>query len=558
MWQPGRATGAREPRTQAGQNFGNRGRRFRRRRYCDAMTATYPFTGQHRPAPAEIDRLLAQITATSGRLAETVSPLQGQPVASIPQSDEADVDAAVAAARRAQPAWAALGARERGRRLTRFHDLLLDAQARISDLIITETGKTRRDAYDEIAHLALTARYYGRTAARVLHGERRPGMIPGLTRIDVHHPPKGVVGVIAPWNYPLTMAMADGVAALAAGNTVVAKPDAQTMLTALAGLGLLRRAGVPDDAWRIVAGPGEEIGGALIDRVDHICFTGSTATGRRVAARAGERLIGASLELGGKNAMIVCADADLDAAVAGAVRGCFANAGQLCVSIERIYVAREVYDAFRDRFVRAVTGLDLTPGHAWSSEVGTLVSPAQLDKVQRHIEDARTKGARVLAGGRHRPDLAPWSVEPTVLEGVRPGMDCWRGETFGPVVALYPFDHEDAAVAAANDSTQGLNAAVWSRDTRRARELASRTVAGTVNVNECYAATLASLSAPMGGRRDSGLGRRQGPEGLLRFTDTQAVATQRWMRLSAPAGVSEETFARLVSGGLRLMRRAGR
>lgn len=510
------------------------------------------------PSPAEIARLLRLVTATSGSTAETVSPLDGRRLAAIPQPGEADLDAAVSDARRAQRRWSALGARERGRVLLRFHDLLLDDQHRLADVIVAETGKARRDAFDEIVHLALTARHYARTAERTLRSARRPGMVPGLTRVDVHHHPKGVVGVIAPWNYPLTMAFADGVAALAAGNAVVAKPDAQTMLTALAGLDLLRRAGLPEGAWSIVAGPGAEVGGALIDRVDHVCFTGSTATGRLVAARAGERLIGASMELGGKNAMIVCADADLDAAVAGALRGCFANAGQLCVSIERLYVAREVYGAFRARLVDAVAALDLAPGYGWSSEVGTLVSAAQLGKVLRHVADAESQGARVLAGGRPRPDLAPWSVEPVVLEGVRPGMLCWREETFGPVVALYPFDTEAEAVAAANDSAHGLNASVWSRDRRRARVLASRIEAGTVNVNEAYAATFASLSAPMGGRGDSGLGRRQGPEGILRFTETQAVATQRLMRLSAPAAMSEERFAGVATTGLRLLRRLGR
>ncbi|MBK8461769.1 MAG: aldehyde dehydrogenase family protein [Nigerium sp.] len=521
------------------------------------MTRT-PRIGDHRPASAEIDGLLRLVTATEGTTVETVSPLDGGPVASIPQSSVADVDAAVAVARRARRGWAALGARERGRILLRFHDLLLDEQHRLADLIIAETGKARRDAFDEIAHLALTARHCGRTAENVLRSGRRPGVVPGLTRVDVHHHPKGVVGVIAPWNYPLTMAFADGVAALAAGNAVVAKPDAQTMMTALAGLDLLHRAGMPEGVWTIVAGPGDAIGGALIDRVDHVCFTGSTATGRLVAARAGERLIGASLELGGKNAMIVCADADLDAAVAGALRGCFANAGQLCVSIERLYVSREVYGAFRARFVDAVARLDLASGYGWSGEVGTLVSAAQLGKVLRHVADAEAGGARVLVGGRPRPDLAPWSIEPVVLEGVRPGMQCWREETFGPVVALDPFDTEEEAVAAANDSAHGLNASVWSRDGRRARALASRIEAGTVNVNEAYAATFASVSAPMGGRGDSGLGRRQGAEGILRFTETQAVATQRLMRLAAPAAMSEERFARVATTGLRLLRRLGR
>nr|WP_269779557.1 succinic semialdehyde dehydrogenase [Propioniciclava soli] len=503
---------------------------------------------------ATVARLTQLVHAEGATTRATFSPLDASALAEIPQSTPADVAQACAVAQAAQPEWAGLGPAARGRRLVEFHDLLLAHQAPLADLIVAETGKARRDAIEEIFHVAMTARYYGQHAARILRSERRPGLFPVLTRIDVHHHPKGVVGVISPWNYPLTMGFSDGLPALAAGNTVVAKPDAQTMLSALAGLELLREAGVPEGAWQIVAGPGDVIGGAIIDHTDHVCFTGSTPTGRLVAARAGQRLIGASLELGGKNPMIVCADADLDAAVDGALRGCFANAGQLCVSFERIYVAREVYADFRDRFVAAVRALDLRVGLAWEPDVGTLTSEAQLAKVSDAVEDARVKGATVLTGGRARPDLAPWSYEPTVLEGVRPGMACWREETFGPVVALYPFDGEDEAVDLANDSVHGLNASVWTADQRRGRALASRIRTGTVNVNEAIGATFASMAAPMGGMRDSGLGRRQGPEGLLRFTETQAVGTQRGLGLGTPAGQTKEQFAATMTKGLRLLR----
>lgn len=508
----------------------------------------------HHVKPARVQHLVGLVNATSGQTNRTVSPLDASHLADIPQSSIADVERAFTRARCAQAAWAGLGASDRGRRLLEFHDLLLAEQAQLADLIIVETGKSRRDAVEEVFHVAMTARYYGVHAAGILRAERRQGVIPGLTRVDVNHVPQGVVGVISPWNYPLTMGFSDGLAALAAGNTVVAKPDAQTMLTALAGLELLRRAGVPDDVWQIVAGAGHVIGTAIIDRADYVTFTGSTATGRRVAARAAERLIGASLELGGKNAMLVLADADLDAAVDGAIRGCYGNAGQLCVSFERLYVARACYEEFRDRFVEATRALDLRPGLDWSGDVGTLTSADQLAKVTAHVEDARERGAMILTGGRARPDLAPWSYEPTILERVTPDMALFREETFGPVVALYPFDSEDEAIEAANNSAFGLNASIWSRDHARARALASRLRAGSVNVNEAIAASFGSLSAPMGGFGDSGLGRRQGPEGLLRFTEPQTVATQRLIGLGAPAGVSREKFAEVMSGALKLMR----
>ena len=520
------------------------------------MTATHPDAA--RPVPATtLGRLLPLLRATSGAVEDTVSPLDGRPVASIPQSSAEDVDAAFARARRAQPTWAALGASGRGRHLLAFHDLLLAHQSELADIIVVESGKARRDAVEEILHLAMTARYYGRNAAALLRPQRRRGVVPLLTRVDVLHHPKGVVSVISPWNYPLTMAMADGVAALAAGNTVVAKPDSRTVLSALAGLDLLRRAGVPDDVWQVVAGPGPVVGTALAERGDHVCVTGSVATGRTVAAIAGRRLVGASLELGGKNPMVVLADADLDAAVAGALRGCFANAGQLCVSVERLYVDRAVYGAFRARFVAAVRRLDLSVGTGWAGEVGTLTSAGQLERVSAHVADARERRATVLTGGRARPDLAPWAYEPTVLEGVTPDMACHHEETFGPVVALYPFDTEDEAVALANDSAYGLNASVWSRDHARARSLASRIRTGTVNVNEPLAASFGSLGAPMGGRGQSGLGRRQGPEGLVRFTEVQVVATQRLVGLGKPARLTHEQFAALLTRSQAVMRALG-
>jgi succinate-semialdehyde dehydrogenase/glutarate-semialdehyde dehydrogenase len=370
--------------------------------------------------------------------------------------------------------------------------------------------------------------------------------------------PKGVVGIISPWNYPFTMALSDGLPALLAGNAVVHKPDAQTMLSALLGAQLLEEAGFPRELWQIVAGPGRVLGSELIRRSDYVCFTGSTATGRLIAEQAGQNLIGCSLELGGKNPMLVLRDADVDRAAEGAVRACFSSAGQLCVSMERLYVADQVYDRFVERFVERTRAQKLGPGLEWGTDMGSLISQAQLDTVTRHVEDAVAKGARVLTGGRARPDLGPYFYEPTILEGVNPEMVCFGEETFGPVVSLYRFHDEADAVARANAGDYGLNASVYTRDTRRGRAVARQIRCGTVNVNEAFAATFGSLDAPMGGMRHSGLGRRQGREGIDRFTEPQAVAVQHLVGFTPVLGMSDRGFARLMSKQMRLMRRTRR
>ncbi|MEU3494181.1 succinic semialdehyde dehydrogenase [Kitasatospora cineracea] len=503
---------------------------------------------------ALVARLAEGVTATGGRTAGTLAPLTGEALAALPVSSEADVEQAFTQARRAQPAWAALSVRHRAGVLLRFHDLLLRRQDEVLDLIQAETGKARLHAFEEVMAVASAARHYGRTAHSYLKDRRRGGAVPGLTSAVEARRPKGVVGQISPWNYPLELSVGDALPALVAGNAVVNKPDTQTALTALWARELFVEAGLPPQVWQIVLGDGPVVGPQVVERADYVAFTGSTRTGRDVARRAAERLVGASLELGGKNAMLVLADADLDRAAAGAVRACFSSAGQLCISIERLFVHRSVADAFLAKFAERTAALRLGGGLAYGADMGSLVSHRQLETVTRHVEEAVKAGAKVLAGGQARPDLGPLFYEPTILDGVTPEMAVCAEETFGPVVSVYRFDTEDEAVTAANATPYGLNSSVWTKDTRRGRKVAARLRTGTVNVNEAYAAAYGSVASPMGGMGDSGLGRRHGAEGILRYTEAQTVAVQRLLPIGPSMGMDDRKFAEFFTTGLKAMK----
>jgi len=307
-----------------------------------------------------------------------------------------------------------------------------------------------------------------------------------------------------------------------------------------------------------VSGPGPEIGPEVVDRADFVDFTGSTRTGRVVAQRAAGRLIGASLELGGKNASIVMPDADLTRAVEGTVHGAFSSSGQLCVSVERLYVHDDVYGDFVSRLVRRIEGMSITADYAFTAEMGSLISKAQLDRVTAHVDDAVARGARVLTGGRPLPEIGPHFYAPTLLEDVTPEMAVCEEETFGPVVSVYRFSDVDEAVQRANDSAFGLNASIWSRDLPGARRTAHRIHAGTVNVNEGYGAAWGSIDSPMGGMKDSGLGRRHGAEGILKYTESQTVATALLTNYAAPPFVPQQRYVDAVSWGLKALKALGR
>jgi len=527
-------------------------------------------------APAEPQRFTPRVSSAylerlAGRAAcgperqplDVEMPFSGETLGNVPAGTPDDVRAAVAAAREAQRGWAATPAAERARVLLRFHDLLIANAHEALDLIQLELGKARKHAFDEVLDAAITARYYAHIAADALRPRLRQGAFPVFTVTREYRRPKGVVGFISPWNFPLILGITDALAALAAGNAVVIKPDAQTPFSCLWAAALLEEAGLPRDLVQVVTGRGRELGPTLIDEVDHLMFTGSTATGRLLAQQAAGRLIDFSLELGGKNPALVLDDAPLGRTVAGlrlgvgAVDGlCFAvttGCGQVCISTERLFVQSGIYDDLMPRLTDALTSLRLGSSLNFSDDLGCLSSAEQLDKVKAHVDDAVAKGARVLTGGRERPDLGPYFYEPTLLEGVTEEMAVCREETFGPVCSVYRFDDVDEAVARVNDTEYGLSASIWTRDWKRARGLAARIEAGIVTVNDAYQAAWASAS-PMGGCKQSGVGRRHGRDGLLKFTEPQTVAAEWGLAVDHLPFGDHELYAKLMSATIRLLK----
>jgi succinate-semialdehyde dehydrogenase / glutarate-semialdehyde dehydrogenase len=482
------------------------------------------------------------------------APFTGRLIGRVWLGGRDDVRYAVDRARRAQKAWAERPVAARASILLRYRDIVFERMHEMMDLIQMEAGKARLDAFIETMDVTQVARYYGVHGPRYLRRERRSGFLPLLTQTEVGFQPKGVVGVIAPWNYPLTTAISDALPALLAGNAVVLKPAEQTPFTALLAARWLYEAGLPPELLHVVPGHGAEAGAALIEEIDFLHFTGSTEVGRVVAEEVGCQLIGCSLELGGKNPLIVRRDADLKRTLRGVMQACFSSAGQLCISAEQIYVHEDLFDVFIEGLRVMAESLVVNAQYDFSAHMGSLVSLEQFEKVTAHVEDARSKGATVVTGGHPLLDIGPYFYAPTVLTGVTDEMVVAREETFGPVVAVYPYRTDDEAVALANDSEYGLHASVWTRDLVAGRRLARRIQCGTVSVNDAYASIWGSTSAPMGGFKASGIGRRHGPEGLRKYTEPHAVAVQLLGPLVAEQfGMDHERFANITAGALRLL-----
>ncbi len=455
------------------------------------------------------------------------NPATLEPIGEIEVQTEDDAKAAVEIARKAQREWGAISFDDRARVMQRALRILLDRQDEFIDVVLSETGKTRSEALlVEIFASCDSLNYYAKNAAKIL--KTRKLKLHGLMRVmkqaRISYRPLGVVGVISPWNGPLVLSMNPSVQALMAGNAVVLKPSEVTPFSGKLIAELFEQAGLPDGLFRVLTGDGET--GAALTRagVDKISFTGSVAIGRKVAVACAEQLLPCTLELGGKDAMIVCADSDLDNAAGGAVAGSFMNTGQYCCSTERVYVVDEIATEFTEKVVERVS--KLRQGAEGEFDVGAIFWPNQLDVIEDHMSDAIAKGAKVACGGRRNPDLSGLFYEPTVITDVDHDMKIMNDETFGPILAIMRVRDEEHAIELANDSPYGLGGNVWTRDKQHGIEIAERIESGSVCVND-ITMTYGIQEAPFGGRKNSGVGQVNGEAGLRGYCHAEPIIVDR-------------------------------
>ncbi|WP_051471474.1 aldehyde dehydrogenase family protein [Patulibacter minatonensis] len=507
----------------------------------------------------------ASTTAVPGT-AESIEvrrPADGTVIGNVPVHTAADVAAMAAQLREAQVEWEAIGPHGRRLWLQRLRDWMLDNEDRLTELVVAESGKVHQDASVEVPTCVDIINYYAEHAEAFMADRReRPHSPAYLTKqLKVVHRPHPLVGVITAWNFPLVSPLIDVPPALAAGCAVLSKPSEAAPLAWGEVVRGWREDLAAPPVLACATGFGET-GAAVVDAVDMVQFTGSAATGRRIGIRCAERMIPAGLELGGKDAMIVLADADLERAANGAVWGGFFNAGQVCVSVERVFVEAPVYDAFVEKVVEKTRALRQGPERGpFGADVGALVTDAQLQIVARHVDDALARGAKAPVGGGRRPGQY---FEPTVLTDVTADMECMTEETFGPTLPVMKVADADEAVRLANASEYGLSAAVYSKDHARAEAVGRRLEVGTVNINNS-AINVFQLSVPMGGWKNSGLGARSGgADGLLKYCRSQTITVDRfepaseliWFPYTQTKGRIFSTVSRLI-GGRDLRRRFG-
>lgn len=463
-------------------------------------------------------------------VAEILNPATGAVAGTVRWSDPADVARVATGLRQSQREWEARGAAGRAKVIARYAVWLGEHREEIEELLISETGKSATDAAQEVPLLIMIASYYIKTMEKALAPEARPASLPFLSikKITVHYRPRPIVGIIAPWNYPVANLLMDGIAALAAGCAVLLKPSERTPLTAELLLRGWLDSGAPE-VMAIVQGAREAVE-AVVDNSDYVQFTGSSATGAKVMERAARRLTPVSLELGGKDPMIVLEDADIQLAANAAVWGSMFNAGQTCVSVERVYVLEQVYDKFVEAVVSAVKNLKMGAGEGF--DFGAQIDDSQVDVTAKHVDDAIARGAKALTGGV-RPTGPGSFYPPTVLVDVDHSMACMTEETFGPTLPIMKVASVAEAVRLANDSPYGLSASVFSRDVERANDVALELDCGAVNINDVIS-NLMCTTAPMGGWKTSGIGARfGGADGLRKFCRQEAIVAPR---TSAGAG----------------------
>ena len=454
------------------------------------------------------------------------NPATLESIAELPIASSVEVAAATARARRAQAEWQTKSLAERAKVSRRFRDLLIDEQERLADILTSETGKPRGDVFgNELFYVCDVIGFWASAADKWLKPQKvRPHLFK-VKKVLSTYQPLGVVGIISPWNFPLVLTAGDAIPALMAGNAVIIKPSELTPFTALFVADLAQKTGFPDNLLQVVIG-GAETGEALIDNVDMIAFTGSVEIGKHVMRRAADRLTPISLELGGKDPMIVLKDADLERAANACVWGSLMNSGQVCTSIERVYVEEEIYQTFVEKITERVS--QLRQGRSEDEvELGSMTSEEQLKKVTAQVDEAVTKGAKVLTGGRINPGFSGLYYEPTVLVDVTQQMSIMQDETFGPVIPIMKVKNAEEALRLANDSRYGLDAILFTRDTAKAMQMAQQIHTGTVCINDGLVNYIIP-DAPMGGVKDSGFSRRHGPDGIRKFCYQKTIVIDRF------------------------------
>jgi acyl-CoA reductase-like NAD-dependent aldehyde dehydrogenase len=489
---------------------------------------------------------------------EVRNPATLEKIAELPLTPRAEIAAAVMRAREAQASWQRTTFGDRAKFLYRLRDLLLDEQEKLADVVTAETGRPRTEAYgNELFYLCDAIGVWAKNSQRYLRPTRiRPHFpLVKTKKVVSTYAPLGVIGIISPWNFPLTLTLGEALPALMAGNAVVVKPSELTPLSALFGAEAVLKAGFPKYLFQVVVGRGETAE-ALLDHVDMASFTGSVVTGRKVMRRAAERLIPVSLELGGKDPMIVLRDADLDRAAGACVWGALMNAGQACTSIERVYVEAPIYEDFVARVCARTRAIRQGPSEALV-DIGCMTSEAQLEKITTQVDEAVQRGAKVLVGGRRNPNYTGWYYEPTVLVDVDHDMSVMKEETFGPVIPIMKVRDAAEALRLANDSSYGLGASIFSRDLGMASTLAEQVESGAVCVND----TLVNYIIPdtaMGGVKASGFGLRHGAEGIRKYCRQKSIVTDRFgLKEEFPWYPASEKKARQIRHLLRLLCRSG-